>query len=52
MIQSVKQLCHTYAEPAVARVKGDQIDKQISLANGATVIHRSVFDKVVSRALS
>lgn len=30
---------------AVARVKGYLIDKQISLANGATVIHRSVFDK-------
>ncbi len=29
----------------VARVKGYLIDKTISLANGATVMHRSIFDK-------
>ena len=30
---------------AVARVQGYLIDKTISLANGATVMHRSIFDK-------
>lgn len=32
-------------ENSVARVKGYLIDKTISLANGATVMHRSLFEK-------